>query len=162
MKRIIVSSDSTAYHLKEAVTAHLEKLGYDIVDKSISETGELLPYYEAGRRVGEAVSSRDFQWGLLFCGSGMGVNIVANRYQDVYCALCESVHTAALARKINNANVLALGGNIVAHDMACAMAETFFATEFLEGMDGNRQFLSDAIDILHELDAKAHHAQKKQ
>lgn len=157
MKSIIVSSDSTAYHLKEAVVAHLKGLGYAIEDVSLSDTGEMLPYYEAGKRVGEAVSSGTFEWGLLFCGSGMGVNIVANRYQNVYCALCESVHTAALARKINNANVLALGGNIVAHDMACAMAETFFETEFLSGVDDKKDFLADAIDVLRDIDAKAHH-----
>ena len=62
----------------------------------------------------------------------MGVNLVANRYPGVYCGLCESLHTAKMARTITNCNVLALGGNIVAYDLACRMVKVFLDTEFGE------------------------------
>lgn len=158
-KKIIISSDDSAFWLKEKVVEYMASHGYDFVDVSLDENGNMLPYYVAGQRVGEAISSKQYHWGLLFCGSGMGVNMVANRFQDVYCALCESVHTAALSRKINNANVLALGGNIVAPDLACNMVDAFFNTEFLAGFEGEkREFLDDAIVKIAEIDAKAHRA----
>lgn len=157
MKKIIVSSDDSAFWLKEKVVEYMAARGYEFDDASLDDSGNNLPYYEAGRRVGEAVSSKRYQYGLVFCGSGMGVNITANRFQNVYCALCESVHTAALARKINNANVLALGGNIVAPDLACNMVDAFFNTDFLAGFEGEtKEFLDDAIVKLAEIDAEAH------
>ncbi len=159
MGKIIISSDDSAFWLKEKVVKYMAEKGYDFEDASLDENGNRLPYYEAGRRIGEAVSSKKYQYGLVFCGSGMGVNITANRFQDVYCALCESVHTAALARKINNANVLALGGNIVAPNLACTIVDTFFNTDFLAGFEGEeREFLNAAIVKLAAIDAEAHNA----
>ena len=91
------------------------------------------------------------------CGTGMGVNLVANRYPGVYCGLCESLHTARMARAITNCNVLALGGNIVAYDLARRMVKTFLDTEFGESFPPEfAARLREKFADMNEVDRKTH------
>ena len=129
MKKVIVLAESTGVHLKNVIIQFLTQEGYDFTDATSRDD---LSYIEAGSIVGEGVSKGGYQFGIVMCGSGMGVNLVANRYPGVYCGLCESLHTAKMARTITNCNVLALGGNIVAYDLACRMVKVFLDTEFGE------------------------------
>ncbi len=127
MKRVLICAEGSAVHLKNAIVGFLTKEGYDFTDATSRDD---LSYIEAGSIIGESISKGEYQLGIVMCGSGMGVNLVANRYSGVYCGLCESLHTAKMARTITNCNVLALGGNIVAYDLACRMVKTFLDTEF--------------------------------
>ena len=116
--------------------------GYDFTDATSRDD---LSYIEAGSIIGESISNGEYSFGIVMCGSGMGVNLVANRYPGVYCGLCESLHTAKMARTITNCNVLALGGNIVAYDLACRMVKAFLDTEFGE------TFPEDAVPRLRKM-----------
>ena len=129
MKQVIVCAEASAVHLKKVIVDFLTGEGYDYVDATSRDD---LSYIEAGSIVGESISKGEYQFGIVMCGSGMGVNLVANRFSGVYCGLCETLHTAKMARTITNCNVLALGGNIVAYDLACRMVKTFLDTEFCE------------------------------
>ena len=154
MKKIIICAESSAIHLKKAITAYLTEYGYDYTDATANDN---LTYIEAGSIVGEAVSSGEYPLGIVMCGSGMGVNLVANRYKGVFCGLCESLHTARLARTITNCNVLALGGNIVAHDLACQMVRAFLEADFGDGF--NEDFvpvLKGLYDDMAAVDDKTH------
>ena len=90
-KRIIIGADDSGFTLKEAVKEHLLKNGYDVTDVGTLSLDEPVVYYEVGRRVAKEVADKKFERGLLFCGTGMGVNLVANKFPGVYCGLCESV-----------------------------------------------------------------------
>ena len=129
MKKVIGCAEASAVHLKNVIVDFLEKEGYEFTDATSRDD---LSYIEAGSIIGENVSRGDYPFGIVMCGSGMGVGLVANRYEGVYCGLCESLHTAKMARTITNCNVLALGGNIVAYDLACRMVKVFLDTEFGE------------------------------
>jgi len=76
---------------------------------------------------------------IVFCGSGGGVSLIANKFKGVYCVLCESVFTAERSQLINNANVLAMGENIVAPNMAKEMAEKWLASNWCEGFAEDRR-----------------------
>lgn len=130
-KKIIIVAESSALDLKDKLVEFMAGKGYEFVDGTDGE----MTYIEAGDKIGKAVSEKKFDFGIVLCGSGMGVNLVANCYPGVYCGLCESPHTAKTARTITNCNVLAMGCNIVAHDLACRMVETFMETDFTEGFD---------------------------
>jgi ribose 5-phosphate isomerase B len=142
MKKVIVCAEASAVHLKNVIADFLTREGYDFFDATSRDD---LSYIEAGSIIGEGVSKGEYPFGIVMCGSGMGVNLVANRYPGVYCGLCESLHTAKMARTITNCNVLALGGNIVAYDLACRMVKAFLDTEFGE------TFPEDAVPRLRKM-----------
>ena len=146
-KRFAIASDGSAYPLKEKVKAFFLKEGYEVVDVGTVDPKNALPYYEAGKALAKAVAGGDFEYGIGFCGSGMGINLALNKCPGIYAALCESIYTAKLSRVINNANVLVMGGNIVSEHIAIEMAKTFIATEFLEGSD-EEEFLTSAVKEL--------------
>ncbi len=131
-RKIIVAAQTTALKLKDSVVEHLKEKGYDFTDV----TGDKeMSYVEAGSIVGRAVSEKQYDLGIVMCGSGMGVNLAANRFPGVFCGLVENINTARSARVITNCNVLAMGSNIVAFDLANKMVDAFLEAEFLEGLD---------------------------
>ncbi|MGX4687342.1 RpiB/LacA/LacB family sugar-phosphate isomerase [Vagococcus sp. JNUCC 83] len=108
--KIIMGADPSRLLLKNEVKQYLSNKGVEVTD--ITENSEQA-YYSVGFEVGKAIANKEYDRGFIFCGTGMGVNIVANKFTGVYSALCESIETATLARKINNANVLAMGRLII-------------------------------------------------
>ena len=154
MKKVIICAEASAVHLKKAIVEFFEKEGYEYFDATSRED---LSYIEAGSIIGESISKGEYPLGIVMCGSGMGVNLVANRYSGVYCGLCESLHTAKMARTITNCNVLALGGNIVSHDLACDMVKAFIDTEFGESFSEEMVvLLKDMFSEMEKVDAITH------
>lgn len=135
MKKIIVASDRAGFTLKEAVKEHLAELGYEVTDVGSKDTGEGgMAYWQAAKNLAPHVSSGEFERGILVCGTGMGMSIVANKYPNVYAALCENTFCAHNCRAVNNANVLTMGGWITPPYTGIAITDTFLNTEFLEGV----------------------------
>lgn len=155
-KRFVIAADPTGFPLKEILKKHYIKAGYDISDVGTIDADNPVAYYVAGGNAAKHVKEGKSEFGIVICGSGMGVCMAANRFPGIYCAVCESIHTAQLSRIINNANILALGGNIVAPDLAINMVDAFIKTSFVEGIEGETQdFLVDAIGHLGELEKEA-------
>lgn len=103
------------------------------------------------------LESKGYDLGIVMCGSGMGVNLVANRYPGVFAGLVENINTAKQARSITNCNVLALGGNIVAYDLASKMVEAFVETEFTEGFPPEAaKRLKHYYDEMVQVDRETH------
>ena len=154
MKKVVVCAEASAVHLKNVIVDFLAQEGYEFFDATSRND---LTYIEAGSIIGESVSKGEYPFGIVMCGTGMGVNLVANRYPGVYCGLCESLHTARMARAITNCNVLALGGNIVAHDLARRMVKTFLDTEFGESFPPESAArLREKFADMNEVDRKTH------
>lgn len=153
-KRVIIAGEESAFHLKEKLVGFMKEKGYDFTDATVNPN---MTYIEVGSAVGKAVSAGEYDLGIVVCGSGMGVNLVANRYAGVYCGLVESYDTAKMARTITNCNVLAMGGNIVAYDLACRMLEVFVETEFTEGFGQEKaEMLKGYFKEMNELDHSLH------
>ncbi|MDV0430524.1 RpiB/LacA/LacB family sugar-phosphate isomerase [Lactiplantibacillus sp. DA1] len=150
--KIIMGADPLGYDLKEIIKAHLIAQGIEVED--ITPTNDV-DYFSVGEALGKRIATGEFTRGFIFCGTGMGVNIVANKYQGVYSALCESIETARLARVINNANVLAMGGIVMTPYMAKQMADVFLNTPFSEGFsEANPEFLKGAYTNVQATEAK--------
>lgn len=146
--RLVIAAEPGAVGLKNAIVLHLRARGMEVED--IGSTEEVdVPYYEVGYRVGQAISEKKYDFGFVLCGSGMGVNLVANMFPGVFCSVCESVYTAKLSRAVNDANVLALGANLLAPHLAVKMVDAFLDSKFLVDFpEGDPEFLRKAVEII--------------
>jgi ribose 5-phosphate isomerase B len=135
--RIVVGSDHAGFPVKEIIRKYLESAGYAVDDRGTSSE-ESVDYPDYGKAVGKRVVSKQADYGIVVCGSGIGISIAANKVPGVRAALAHDVNTARLAREHNNANVLALGGRIVTADTAVEMVQTFLTTAYLGGRHQQR------------------------
>lgn len=129
---IAIGCDHAGFPLKEAVKEKLEREGYTLLDLGTDST-ESVDYPLYGRAVGEAVTDGRAERGIVICGSGIGISIAANKVKGVRCALCTSVEMAEMSRRHNDANVLAMGARMIEPELAFAMIDKWFATEFEGG-----------------------------
>ncbi len=107
--KIGLANDHRGYHTKTKIARYLEKKGYQIVDYgSFSE--EMVDYPDYAFALGEAVVKKEVDYGIILCGTGIGVSIACNKVKGVRCAKVDSVRQAKLTRQDNDANVLALDG----------------------------------------------------
>ena len=135
---IIMGCDHAGFDLKETVRKHLEGSGdYKVTDLGVFSR-ESCDYPVIAHKVSEAVSKGDYPFGILVCGSGMGMSMVANKHKGVRAALCHNLFSAGMCRLHNNANVLALGGRITGVDLALAIVDKFLTTEFEGGRHQRR------------------------
>ena len=131
--KVIIGSDHAGFPLKTQVKNMLESMGYTITDAGCySEDSVDYPAY--GKAVAAEVASGEFPRGILICGSGLGMSMVANRFIGVRAALCNDLYSAVLSRQHNDANLLVLGGRLIGSDLAAEIVTTWLATEF----DGGR------------------------
>ncbi len=140
-KLIHIASDHGGYALKSELMERLKKKGY-MIDDLGTYSEESVDYPDLGKKAAEAVLA-DGNFGIIICGTGIGISIAANRFKGIRAALCHCPEYAELARKHNNANILALGGRFLDADTAEKIAEVFLNTGF-EG--GRHQRRIDLID----------------
>lgn len=161
MKKIIIGSDGSGYPLKEAVKSHLIEAGYEVDDFGTIDPEKTKGYFIVAPIVAEKVSKGEYEKGILICGTGMGMSIVANKYPGVYAAVCENTFAAEKSRAINDANILTMGGWITAEFVGCQIADTFLNTEFTENLEPWRQeFLTKAKAEVKNIEAKIYKGEK--
>ncbi len=142
--RIIIGCDHAAFKLKETVKKHIEDLGISIVDAgTFSEAS--VDYSDIGADVSSRIASGEFERGILICGTGIGMSMVANKYPHVRAALCNDLFSAVMSKKHNNANILVMGGRVIGDILALEIVDTWLKTEF-EG--GRHQRRLDKFDTI--------------
>jgi ribose 5-phosphate isomerase B len=129
---IIVGSDHAGFEMKAVVKKELARLGYGCEDVGTGDT-KMTDYPMWAGRVARAVSDGRYRRGIVLCSSGIGASIAANRFRGVRAALCTTVEMARLSREHNNANVLALGGRLIAPSLALKILRTWLGTRFQKG-----------------------------
>lgn len=129
---IIIGSDHAAYGLKEKIKAYLTEKGLSVVDAG-ADSEASVSYVDYGKKVAGAVSKGEYPRGILLCGSGLGMSMVANRFPKVRAALCSDLFSAKMSRLHNDANILVLGGRIIGDVLAYELVDTWLATEFEGG-----------------------------
>ena len=133
--KIALASDHAGFELKEAIKDFL--IEYDVTDFGTHST-ESMDYPDTGFIAAEAVAAGTFDRGILICGSGIGMSIVANKVKGIRAALCNSVELARLSRQHNNANILVLQGRLISPKMAEDILEVWLSTEFEGGRHKRR------------------------
>jgi ribose 5-phosphate isomerase B len=135
-KSIIIGSDHAAYDLKENIKLYLLQMGHVVEDVGTGGS-QSVDYPEYGGKVAARVSDGEFKTGILMCGTGLGMSMVANRYPGVRAALCNGLFAAAMSRRHNDANILVMGGRVIGVDLAREIVRVFLETPF----DGGRHQL---------------------
>lgn len=133
MKTIVIGSDHAGFKLKEKLKDFLDKNNYKIVDVGTNST-ESADYPDYAVKVGEKVSNTS-NFGILVCGSGIGMSIAANKVPGVRAALCRDELDAEMSRKHNDANIVCLGERVSSDEKAMKIVKKFLDTEF----EGNKK-----------------------
>lgn len=132
--RICIASVAAGFRLKSAVKEHLEKRrDVDVTDLGVHSEDEYVPYTAIASGAAQRIQRKEFDKGILICGTGMGMALVANKFKGVTAAVCESEYSAGMARIVNDANVLALGQFILGEEMACRMVDAWLDKKRFEG-----------------------------
>ena len=137
--KIAIGSDKSGFSAKEAIRAYLTEAGVQFDDLGTTDLDNVHPYYQVASEVAPKVQDGTYEKAVLICGTGAGMSIVANKYKGVHAVACEGVYSAKMARAINNANVLCMGGWIVGPEMAVEMVKTFLATEWCQDLEDWRK-----------------------
>lgn len=141
---IAVASDHAGYPLKQSIIEYLEANGYAYKDFGCG--GEKVDYPMYGETAARAVASGECSCGLIFCGTGIGISIAANKVKGIRCACCSDAFSAKYTRMHNDANMLALGARVVGPGLAELLVELFLTTGFEGGRHKTRIDLYDEIE----------------
>jgi ribose 5-phosphate isomerase B len=135
--RIIIGTDHGGFELKEILKAYLTGQGVQVTDVG-TDSDQPVDYPEIGMEVAQRVSSGEFDKGILLCGSGVGMTIVANKFPCVRAALCLDEETACLSRRHNDANILSLAGRKTDAETAKKIVSLWLDTAFEGGRHSRR------------------------
>jgi ribose 5-phosphate isomerase B len=127
--KIAIGSDHAGFGLKEEVLSLLKGLAFDIIDCGTNDTSSV-DYPDFGEKVSRLVSAGEVDRGILICGTGIGMSMVANKFPNVRASLCNDLFCAKMSRLHNDANVLVLGGRIIGKDLASEIVKTWMSTSF--------------------------------
>ena len=145
--KIAIGSDHGGIQLKEAIKVFLSDNGYDYTDFGTNSTGSC-DYPDYALPVAEAVVAKDYEFGILICGTGIGISIAANKVPGARAALCCDTFSAHATREHNNANILALGQRVIGEGLALDIVKTFLTSKF----EGDRH--QNRIDKISEIEKK--------
>ncbi|MCR4609454.1 MAG: ribose 5-phosphate isomerase B [Eubacterium sp.] len=127
--KIAIGSDHGGFALKQDIMKHLEERGIEFTDKGCYDE-KSCDYPIFAREVTSAVTSGEADFGILICGTGIGMSMTANKVKGIRAALCHDVFSAQATREHNDANVLCMGARVVGPGLALMIVDTFLDTDF--------------------------------
>ena len=148
--KIIIGADSAGFVLKAPVKKFLEEKGIEVYDVGLfyNEAGEIADpaqrdYPLVARQVAEPVARGEYDFGIIMCGTGIGVGITANKVPGIRAATVVTYYEAKYTRLHNDANVLCMGGRVIAPETALELVDVFISTEFEGGRHARRVAMID-------------------
>jgi ribose 5-phosphate isomerase B len=149
--KIAVGSDHRGYEAKEKIKEVLKRLGHEVVDEG-THSRESTDYPDAAFVTAKAIVDKQAEYGVLICGTGIGMSIAANKVPGIRAALCHDELTAKMAREHNNANILCLPGDLIGEHLAQRVVEAWLKAEFAGGRHSRR--LQKIADYENHRDVK--------
>ena len=143
--KVAIGCDHAGIRLKPALIEYLIKHGHDFKDFGTYSNGSC-NYAEYGAKVAEAVASDEFDRGILICGTGIGMSIVANKVPGIRCAHCHDTFSAKATRQHNDSNVIAFGERVIAAELMLDIVDLFLNTEFEGGRHVERLNTIKAVE----------------
>ncbi len=134
---IAMAADHGGYELKNILIDYLEGKGHSIINLG-TDTPDSVDYPDYAKSCCEEVTSGRADFGILVCGTGVGISIAANKIDGIRCGLCPSKEIAALVKQHNNANVIALGGRFTSPEDAKDIVDSYMAAQFEGGRHQTR------------------------
>ena len=150
MMDIAIGADDAATELRNLVRQYLENKGYNVTDFSHDTTPDNVIYPDIAFSLANAIREGAFERGILLCGTGIGMSIVANKVPGVRAAQCHDSYSAERARKSNNAQIITLGARVVGNELALMLIDTWLASEFEKGRSESKvQRINHYDDLTH-------------
>ena len=150
--KIVIASDLSGFPLKEAIVKHLREKNYEVVDFGIPSEQEPQPYFIQAPKVARVIQKGEADRGILICGTGQGMAIVANKFKGVYACVVHDIFSGERAKIINNANIITLGGWVTAPFVACEIVDSWLAMNFTQKMEFKKDFLTNAFEEVKKLE----------
>lgn len=141
---VVIGSDHGGFELKNVLSAHLKDRGLDVVDVG-TYSADSVDYPDIAAKACCEVTSGRCSWGVLICGTGIGISMAANKVHGIRCALVSNEYSAEMAKRHNNANMVAFGGRVTGPDLAKNILDAYIDAAF-EG--GRHQKRIDKISAL--------------
>ncbi|OFL48947.1 ribose-5-phosphate isomerase [Nosocomiicoccus sp. HMSC067E10] len=135
--KVIIGSDHGGFNLKSAIVQHLEDKGIDVKDVGPFDT-DSVDYPDYAKPVAEAVQDSEYDRGILVCGTGIGMNIAANKHKGIRAALVHDTFSAHATREHNNSNILCMGERVIGTGLALDIVDIWLETEFEGGRHERR------------------------
>lgn len=142
---IAIACDHAGHGLKTVVLKLLQELQVPVTDLGCASATESVHYPLYGKKVVDALLARPQSRGILICGTGLGMSIVANRFSGIRAALCHDIYTAILSRRHNDSNLLVLGGRIIGPDLGKEIVRVWLQTPFEGGRHQERLNLIEQL-----------------
>lgn len=143
--KIVIGNDHTAVNLKNHITEYLKNKGYEVLNIGTDST-QRTDYPIYGKKAAEKVASGECDFGVLICGTGIGISLAANKVKGIRAAVCSEPYSARLTRQHNNANIIAFGARVVGDAMAEMIVDEFLSTEYEGGRHQKRIDMITAIE----------------
>jgi len=143
--RFYIATDHAGFHYKEQVKEYIRAKGIEIIDLG-PDSADRVDYPDYGKKCAEAVKNDKGSFGIIICGTGIGISMAANKVEGIRAALCHDAYTASMARAHNDAQILAFGERVVGMGVVQSMIDAFIETEFEGGRHANRVEKINAID----------------
>lgn len=130
--RIAIDSDDAGMELKQVISEHLRSLGGDVEDLDLLKTGKV-DYPDIGYNLARRVAAKEFDRGVLICGTGLGMAMIANKVEGVFAGPCHDVYSAERLRKSNDAQILTMGARVIGRELAKTVVSAWLKAEFEAG-----------------------------
>ena len=127
--KIAIGADHGGFGLNEEIKKYLDENGYEVKDFGTYST-DSCDYPDYGLQVAEAVAAKEYEFGILICGTGIGIGIAANKVPGIRAALCSDTFSAHATREHNDANILTMGARVVGPGLALDIVKTFLNAKF--------------------------------
>jgi ribose 5-phosphate isomerase B len=152
---IAIASDLSGFPLKKAVVEYLgAREDVELIDFGIESEDAPQPYTVQAPKVAKAIQAGEADRGILICGTGQGMAIVANKFKGVYAVVADTVFAGERGKIINNANVLTMGGWITAPFLGTQIVEAWLNVGFAEKMEFKKEFLTKNYNLVKEMEVE--------
>ena len=132
IKRVLLASDHAGFKLKDKIKRFLIKKGNTVLDLG-TKNANSVDYPDYAHLLSKKMKNNKSQFGILICGSGIGMDMAANKHKNIRAALCYNTKSTKLSRQHNNANVMTIGARLIKEKTALMCVSTFLKTEFVGG-----------------------------
>ena len=147
-RKIYIGADSAGYELKGEVISHLQAKGYEVIDCGTDSTASCHYPIFANAVCEQVKRDTENTFGILICGTGIGMSMCANKHKGIRAALCSDTYSAKMTRQHNDANVLCMGARVIGSCLAIDIVDSFLSHEF----EGGRHALR--VDMMMEIENK--------
>ena len=153
--RIVIDADDAGLKLKHDLIDHLQTIGVDVVDLNHLGKNPDAAYPEIGYHLAVRIKDKEFERGILICGTGLGMAMIANKVETVYAGPCHDVYSAERLRKSNDAQVLTMGARVVGVELAKTIVDAWLESEFQGGSSRPK------VESMRSLENQSFHPEKE-